>query len=243
MGLVTALISGKGGTGKTTLCAALAGCMAAEGKRVLCVDLDVGLRNLDLALGLGQEPVLPFTQASAGFLRLEDLPEHPRIPGLFLLSAPERAEQAELDALDALLCRAREQFDEILLDGPAGLGTLFRLGVHCSDRVLLISGADPASMRDAAQTAQQLEISGCCEAWLVLNRVQKGYFRRTGQTVDDMMDQVGLPLLGLVPEDGQVSLAAARNSALVLFERRGAAPACLRIARRLDGRRVPLAIT
>ena len=77
VGLVTALISGKGGTGKTTLCAALAGCMAAEGKRVLCVDLDVGLRNLDLALGLGQEPVLPFTQASAGFLRLEDLPAVP----------------------------------------------------------------------------------------------------------------------------------------------------------------------
>ena len=243
---VTALVSGKGGTGKTSLCAGIAGCMAAESKRVLCIDLDAPLRNLDLALGLGAEPVLSYAEVCAGHASLEDLPPHPKIPGLYLLSAPTRMTAEELAdpvPLARLLSAAREQFDEILLDGPAGLGPLYELGVSLADRVLLIAAADPASLRDAAQTAQDLERSGCEEAYLILNRVRRGYFRRASLTVDDVMDQVGLRLLGLVPEDAQVPLAAAKQSALVLYAHRGAAPACLRIARRLDGQRIPLAIT
>ena len=242
---VTTLVSGKGGTGKTSLCAGIAGCMAAEGKRVLCIDLDAPLRNLDLALGLGSEPVLSYTEVCSGHASLEELQPHPEIPGLYLLSAPARMTEDLTDPvpLTRLLSAAREQFDEILLDGPAGLGPLYELGVAVADRALLIAAADPASLRDAAQTAQNLAQSGCEETYLILNRVRRGYFRRAELTVDDVMDQVGVRLLGLVPEDAQVPLAAAKHTALVLYSHRGAAPACLRIARRLDGQRIPLAIS
>lgn len=242
---ITAIVSGKGGTGKTTLCAAIASCMAAEGKRVLCVDLDAPLRNLDLAMGMSVEPVPSYTEAFTGSLSMEDIPEHPGIPGLYLLSAPARLteEAADREAMRTFLTEAREHFDEIFLDGPAGLGPIFEMCTSLADRTLLISAADPGSMRDAGQTAREIALAGCDEAYLILNRVQRGYFRLAGITVDDVMDQVGLRLLGLVPEDSQVPLASAKNTALVLYERRGAAPACLRIARRLNGRRIPLAIS
>lgn len=243
MGSVTALVSGKGGTGKTTLCAAIASCMAAEGKRVLCLDLDIGLRNLDLLLGMGSVPVLPFSEVALGHAPLSAAAPHPAIPGLFLLTAPMRPPEAGQELLEPLLSEARGCFDEIFLDAPAGLGALFRLAVRSADRVLLVAAADPASLRDAAQTAQLLELQGTREAYLLVNRVRRGYFRSAGLTVDDIMDSVGLPLGGLVPEDRLVPLAAAHESPLVLYERRGAAAACLRISRRLSGRRVPLAIT
>ena len=88
MGQVIAVISGKGGTGKTTLSAGLAACLAAEGCRVLAVDLDVGLRNLDISLGLAQSAPLSFDELLSGAYRLEQVAPHPEIPNLYLLTAP-----------------------------------------------------------------------------------------------------------------------------------------------------------
>lgn len=245
MGTVTAIVSGKGGTGKTTLCAAIASCLAAEGRRVLCIDLDVGLRNLDILLGMTEIPVLPFTEVAAGYHPLSAAAQHPRIPGLFLLTAPavRPAETGPSVSLQKLLVQARAEFDDILLDAPAGVGAGFSLAVQDADRCLVVATADPASLRDAKRTAELLELQGKPETLLLVNRVRPRFFRQTALTVDEVMDRIGLPLLGLVPEDSRVPLAAADGSALVLFERRGAAPACLRIARRLCGRNVPLRIT
>ena len=90
MGEVISILSGKGGTGKTTLCAAVAACLAADGKRVLCIDADIGLRNLDIALGMAELPVVAFTDVVHGHYRLSDATQHPRLPQLFLLTAPVR---------------------------------------------------------------------------------------------------------------------------------------------------------
>ncbi|MBE6955222.1 MAG: septum site-determining protein MinD [Ruminococcaceae bacterium] len=244
MAAVTAFVSGKGGTGKTTLCGAIAGCLAAEGRRVLCLDLDIGLRNLDLILGLAEEPILPFTEVAKGHQSPDAATQHPGIPGLYLLTAPLRARPEDIDPaeFDALIRAAEDSFDDILIDAPAGIGTGFDLGVRTADRVLLVCAADPASLRDAEQTARLLELQGKDETYLVVNRVQPGYFRAAKTTVDDMMDTIGIPLLGLVPDDKKVPIAAARNRALVLHEQKGAAAACLRISRRLLGRKVPLGI-
>lgn len=239
---VTAFVSGKGGTGKTTLCGAIAGCLAAEGRRVLCLDLDIGLRNLDLILGLAEEAILPFTEVAKGHQNPEAATVHPKIPGLFLLTAPLRARAEDIDPteFDALIRACEAQFDDILIDAPAGIGAGFDLGVRTADRVILVSAADPASLRDAEQTARLLELQGKDESYLIVNRVRPGYFRAAKITVDDMMDTIGVPLLGLVPDDRKVPIAAARNQALVLHERKGAAAACLRISRRLLGRKIPL---
>lgn len=245
LGTVSAFVSGKGGTGKTTLCATIAGCMAAEGRRVLCLDLDIGLRNLDLILGLAEEPILPFTEILNGHHPLDAATEHPEIPGLFLLTAPlqARAEHISPTQFNALIQTAQACFDEILIDAPAGIGAGFSLCAQPADRILLVAAADPASLRDAAQATRLLELQGKDDLQLIVNRVRPGYFRAARTTVDDMMDTIGIPLLGLVPDDRQVPVAAALGRALVLHERRGAAAACLRISRRLQGRKVPLAFS
>lgn len=242
MGQVMAVISGKGGTGKTSLTAGIASCLAAEGQRVLCIDCDVGLRNLDISLGLTDEAVIPFTAVMEGDCSLDDAVAHPGIEGLSLLTAPvtRQPEDLDLDAFGRLLEDARARFDWCLIDAPAGIGAGFRLATHFADQAVVVAGADPASLRDAARAADMLVLDGIEDLRLVVNRVSPRLFKQMDATVDDVMDGVGLPLLGIVPEDPNVTLAAAAGAPLILHTSRGAAVACLHIARRLCGRKTPL---
>lgn len=242
MGEVVAVVSGKGGTGKTTVCAALATCLAEEGLRVLCIDADVGLRNLDIALGMPDQPVIAFTDVLAGNYALSDAAEHPQWPALRLFTAPTRETNApiELPAFGKLLEQARAEFDFCLIDAPSGVGDGFRLATRYADRYLLVATPDPASIRDAGCAADLLSLDGKEELHLIVNRVLPKMFTRMELTVDDMMDNVGLPLLGLVPEDNRVVLSAAAGKPLILSGEHGAAEACLRISRRLRGIPTPL---
>lgn len=115
MAQVLAVISGKGGTGKTSLCAGVASCLAMEGQRVLCVDLDVGLRNLDIALGMADMAVLPFTSVMRGEYSLQQASQHPTIGNLSMLTAPvtESAEAVDTEAFERLITQARDGFDWI----------------------------------------------------------------------------------------------------------------------------------
>ncbi len=239
MGKVLAFVSGKGGTGKTSLCASIATCLAAMGKRVLCVDLDVGLRNLDIALGMTEEAVLPFDCLMRGECSSDQLTDHPRIPNLYLLTAPVNTlpEDVDEDGFFAMISREKENFDFILLDAPAGIGCLFRLCVRCAHEVVVVTGGDKATLRDGARAAQLI---GDKPARLLVNRLDPKLFRRLRETVDDIMDEVSLPLLGLVPEDRNVPLSAFRGKPLVLHSRKGAAAATLRVARRLCDLPAPL---
>ena len=242
MGQVIAVTSGKGGTGKTTICAALATCLAAEGFRVLCIDADMGLRNLDIALGMAELAPISFLDVMSRRSELREASAHPKIPGLWLLTAPMSEDPEEIDPQDfgALVAAVRAKYDYCLIDSPAGVGPGFRLATLFADRVLVIATPDPSSLRDAAGTADRLRLMGKDELKLVVNRVTPSLFRALKWTVDDMMDEVGLSLLGLVPEDEQVVLAAATDQPLILCTDRGAALGCLHIARRLQGLRVPL---
>ena len=242
MGEIFAVVSGKGGTGKTSLCAAIASCLAAEGARVLCVDMDIGLRNLDIALGISELAAIPFTDLLRGNYTEENIPEHPKIPGLYLLTAPvtETAESVDLSRYKEFLNGVRAGFDYCLIDAPAGVGAGFRLACTGADRILVVSGSDPASLRDAASVSALLADRHPGSVRLVVNRVIPKLFSRMNTTVDDLMDDTGLPLLGLVPEDSSVTLAAASGNPLILYTGKRSARACLNIARRLSGRPVPL---
>lgn len=242
MGQVMAIISGKGGTGKTTLCAGLGACLAARGQRVLCIDADIGLRNLDIALGVSDMLVLPFTEICRGRYPLTDATKHPHIEGLYLLTAPirELPEDVSFSEFEALLNKARDLFDWILIDAPAGLGKGFKLATQFAEQLLVVSTADPASLRDAARTVDLLELRRPIQTRLIVNRVVPKLFSRMHLTIDDMMDEVGLPLLGIVPEDPNVVLSATENTALILKSDKGASIACMHIASRLCGERAPL---
>lgn len=237
-----AVISGKGGTGKTTVCAAVASCLAAEGQRVLCIDADIGLRNLDIALGMSELPIVAFTDVLHGHYALTDAAVHPKLENLHLFTAPVRENEELISPVGfgKLLEQARGEYDYCLIDAPAGIGTGFRLATDYADRCLVVSTPDPASLRDAGCAADLLSLGGKEELHLVVNRVSPRLFAKMDLTIDDIMDGVGLPLLGVVPEDRDVMLAAAEGSALIFATDGGAAEACLRISHRLQGIATPL---
>ena len=242
MGTVIVVTSGKGGTGKTSLTGGVASCLAALGQKVLCIDLDIGLRNLDISLGMTDRALMDFTDVVEGRCTLERAAvEHPVIRGLYLLTAPVRPTPNALDEekMKAMLLQARAQFDYILIDSPAGLGSGFRLAVCGADRAVVVSTNDSSALRDAQRTVVELG-RRLDTIHLVMNRIQPKLLRRLRTTIDDAMDAAGLPLLGVVPEDSQVILAANTGEPLILFSRKGAALAYLNIAKRLMGQRVPL---
>ncbi len=243
LGELIAIASGKGGTGKTSVCAGLATALAELGDEVLCIDCDVGLRNLDISLGLSQEGALSFLDVMQGY-SLEQATIHPEYYNLSFLTAPMNcpADQIDPQGFAALLAEARLHYRYILLDAPAGVDAGFQLAVKHADRVLLVCGADPASIRDAERTAQVLERMGKSTIRLVVNRVSKRMAASLGRTIDDIMDAAGLGLMGIVPEDEQVVLRAAFDRPLLHRNKRGAAAACRRIAKRIKGYSVPVEI-
>lgn len=242
MGELIAVLSGKGGTGKTSVCAGLAEALAQSGFQVLCIDCDVGLRNLDIALGISQLGAVSFLEVCSGEYPLEAATIHPVYPSLKFLTAPVNCAAEDIDrlAFAEMLEQARKHFHYILLDAPAGVDAGFRLAALSADRVILVTGPDPAAIRDARQAADRLELMGKTNVRLIVNRITKKMAAALSLTVDDIMDEAGLPLLGIVPEDSSVILAAAFRQPLLGYTTKGAAAACKRIAKRLQGIRVPI---
>lgn len=239
-----AVTSGKGGTGKTSFTAAVGSCLAALGQRALCVDMDIGLRNLDIALGMSDLSVMDFTDVIQGRCALERAAvEHPKIPGLFLLTAPLTLQgYITREQMAELMAQAKERFDYILIDCPAGLGDGFQLASGAVDRAVVVSMTDPSALRDAQRTV--MELSPKLETLhLVMNRVQPKLIRKLHTNIDQAMNAAGLPLLGVVPEDPKVTLAAGAGTPLILAAHKGAAVAYLNIAKRIMGRQVPLMMT
>lgn len=242
MGELIAVLSGKGGTGKTTVCAGLAAALALQGESVLCIDCDVGLRNLDIALGISSIQALSFVEVYSGEYTLADATRHPSYPNLAFLTAPVscRADEINEESFRELLNKARKQFNYIFLDAPAGVERGFDLAAKYAERIILVTGSDPASVRDAQRAGQLLELMGKTNVRLIVNRINKKMVASMKITVDDIMDQAGLPLLGLVPEDPDVVLSAAFQTPLLAYSKKGAARACKRIAKRIIGYSVPI---
>ena len=245
MGEILAVLSGKGGTGKTSVTAGMATALAALGETVLCSDCDIGLRNLDIALGMAHTDTLSFLDVSQGGYTLEQAAGLPRYPNLRFLTAPVNCKAEDIDrcAFSAMLRMARERFSYVLLDAPAGVELGFQLCAAYADRVILVTCPEPAAVRDAARAGQRLELMGKPDVRLVVNRGSKKLFQTMIITVDDVMDEAGLPLLGIIPEYPNVTLAAAFLEPLLRYKKRGAAAtACRRIAKRMIGQPVPISI-
>ena len=244
MGQCIAVVSGKGGTGKTSLTAGVGAALALAGKRVLCVDCDIGLRNLDLALGLTDRALMDFSDVAQGRCSLHAaVVDHPRLSNLFLLTAPIRSRGRPVteDQMKALLTEIRKQFDYCLLDAPAGLGTGFLLATTAADRCVVVTTADASSLRDAQHTVKELSYIRPGTLHLVVNRVRKKMLRSMHATIDDAIDQAGLPLIGVVPEDDTLPLALNQGTPLLLAGSQGPAASAYRnIATRLQGGRAPL---
>ncbi len=239
MGTATVITSGKGGTGKTTSSAAIAEYLAAAGRSVLCVDADAGLKNLDLCLGMAScASVYDYGDVLAGRCGVDQaVSAHPDIPGLYLLSAP--VEQGET-GLPELIAQVKGSYDHCIIDCPAGIGFGFREACAGADGAIIVSASDPSSCRDSGRVVQELSALGIKECRLIINRVRRGVLRSSGATLDDAIDSIGARLLGYVPDDRNVILAAMNERPLSLWGKGQAAEAYRRIAMRILGKKIPV---
>ena len=235
--------SGKGGTGKSSLTASAGAALAQLGRKVLVMDGDCGLRNLDLVLGMSDAAVFSFADAARDTVPLtRAAAAHPVIAGLHLLTAPAEPPALTNAQMEHLSRSADEAgFDYLLIDGPAGLPEELSLYAHIATQGIVVTMPDPASIRGAERVARRMEQSCIMRIRLVVNRVRPRLIRHgLAANIDDVMDAAGLPLLGLVPEDEDVIACAGSGKSVVQVKKTGAAQAYRNIARRLEGERLPL---
>lgn len=243
MGQVITVVSGKGGTGKTSFTANVGMALAQLGHPTLCLDCDVGLRNLDIALAMTDRAVMDFTDVISGHCSLaEAAVQHPSQKNLFLLTAPTRIGATDIGREDfgKLFPEIRKRFDYCLVDAPAGLGSGFQLALTGATRAVVVTTTESSSLRDAQRTVMELGCLGRGQVHLIVNRCRKKLLKSLHQTLDDAIDSAGLPLLGVIPEDETMPLYAGRGIPLLNTNNNNAARAYRNIARRIDGQKVAL---
>ena len=243
MGQVIAVVSGKGGTGKTSFTANVGMALAQMGHPTLCLDCDVGLRNLDIVLAMTDRAVMDFTDVMTGRCTLDEAAvRHPLQKNLYLLTAPAQVSPLDIDqeAFKAIFPEIREKFDYCLVDAPAGLGVGFRLALAGADRAVVVTTTEESSLRDAQRTVMELSAMPTGRLHLIVNRCRKKLLRSLRQNIDDAIDKAGLPLLGVIPEDETMPLYTGRGTPLLMTTNDCAARAYRNIARRIDGQRVRL---
>jgi len=244
MGKVIVVASGKGGTGKTSFCAGLAVALCAQGERVLLIDADAGLRSLDLVLGMS-ELLYSYADVAAGTVSLKEAAGvHPIVKNLRVLTAPASPDGAchlTRGQFAALADKARDHFTYTIVDCPAGLTEEIAWFGACADEGIVVSTADHTSLRGAQKTAMLFGDMGLDRVRIVVNRVRRGMMDKGySVNIDRAMDDSGLSLLGVVPDDPDIIACGNQGRVLALCSDGGGQAAYDNIARRLQGKRVPL---
>lgn len=243
MGKIIGIVSGKGGVGKTTVCAGLAFALAHQGKKVIAIDGDIGLKNLDILLGMTDNSVYDLTDILANRCQISKAVQvHPNFSNLHFISASQTASAEDMDRSGfAGLCRHLSGLYEfVLIDAPAGLGDCFSKIIDCCDECIVVATSDLTSIRDAQKTALQLSVTDGLTSYLLLNKINpqmisKGYL----QNVDDIIDSVALPLIGMIPCDNKLVIYSNGGTPIISTKSVCARP-MLNIALRLSGNSVPL---
>ncbi|GAB4529306.1 MAG: septum site-determining protein MinD [Anaerolineales bacterium] len=240
---VVTVTSGKGGVGKTTATANLAAALASEGQKVVCIDADIGLRNLDVILGLENRIVYDLVDVIEGRCRLRQaMIRDKRLPDLYLIPAAQTRDKSAVSPSDMVrLCNElRAEVDWILLDSPAGIERGFRNAVAPADTVLVITNPEVSAVRDADRIIGLIEAEEKGPARLIINRLKPEMVRRGDMlTIDDVLELLAVDLLGVVPDDEQVVVSANRGTPVALDGSNRAGKAFRNIARRLMGQNVP----
>ena len=245
MGTVIITASGKGGTGKTSFCAGTAVALCALGEKVLLVDADSGLRNLDIVLGMTDSLLFSFVDVIAGRASLKEAAvKHPIVKNLRVLTAPAGsalAPEVNRHSVAAFLQNCRAHFTYTIVDCPAGLPDAIGFFAAGGDRAVIVSTPDYTSLRGAQQAAQIFYQQGLENVRIVVNRVRPGMIEQGDMVnIDRAMDLAGLGLLGLVPEDRDIIACGNGGKVLMLYSQGPAAQAYHNIARRLMGEKVKL---
>ena len=217
MNNVIVVASGKGGTGKSTVCICLSVSLLRQGKRVLLIDCDCGMRGLDIMLNMERDILFDASDAVCGNCTFQEAVYPCRdIGGLFLMEAPFDAEnELSPEVFSQLVNGLAGGYDYVIIDSPAGIGSGFVTAASPADRALLVANAEPTSVRGCVKIRQKLASMGVEDIRLVINRFDRRAFAKMGfyRDLDDVIDAAQTQLVGLIPYDIGVSVAMQRGTA------------------------------
>jgi septum site-determining protein MinD len=243
MAKVVTVTSGKGGVGKTTAVANIAVGLASLGQRVVCIDGDIGLRNLDVILGLENRIVYDLVDVVEGRCRLRQaMIRDKRLPELYLIPAAQTRDKSAVSPSDMIrMCdELRQECDLILIDSPAGIERGFRNSIAAADQVLVMTNPEVSAVRDADRVIGILDAEEKGPALLIINRIKPAMVKRGDMlSVDDVLDLLAIELIGIVPEDENVIVASNRGSPMAFDNKSKAGLAFHNIAGRLMGAEIP----
>jgi septum site-determining protein MinD len=244
MSRVIVITSGKGGVGKSTVTANLGTAIAQLGKKVCLIDADFGLRNLDLLLGLEQRVVYTVMDVLAGECSLEKaLVKDKRTNGLCLLPAAQNRTKDAISPAEMkeIVANLSHRFDYVFVDCPAGIEMGFRNAIAAADEALVVTTPDVTAVRDADRVVGLLESEDMKSIRLIVNRLRPEMVETDEMlSVEDIVDLLVIPLIGIVPDDKKVITSSNRGEPLVLEENPSLpALAIKNIAQRLEGNEIP----
>lgn len=240
---VLTITSGKGGVGKTTATANLGIALADLGKKVVCIDTDIGLRNLDVVMGLENRIVYDLVDVVEGRCKLKQALIHDkRMPELFLIPAAQTKDKSAVSPkqMCKLIDELRPDYDWVLIDSPAGIEHGFKNALAPADQVLVITNPDVSAVRDADRIIGMVDAQQKGPAKLIINRMNPSMVKR-GEMLDadDILELLAIKLIGIIPEDENVLISTNRGQPVVLEPKSKAGQAFRNIAHRLNGEEVP----
>jgi septum site-determining protein MinD len=240
---VLTITSGKGGVGKTTATANIGVALASLGQKVVCLDSDIGLRNLDVVLGLENRIVYDLVDVIEGRARLRQaMIKDKRLPELYLIPAAQTRDKTAVSPSDMVrVCdELRPEMDWVLIDSPAGIERGFRNAIAASDTALIVTNPEVSAVRDADRIIGLLEAEEKGPGKLIINRIKPELVERGDMLATaDVLEILAVELLGLIPEDESVLIATNRGNPAALDAKSKAGQAFRDIARRLMGEEVP----
>ena len=244
MGKAIVVTSGKGGVGKSTSTANIGTALAVLGKKVVVIDADVGLRNLDVIMGLESRVVYNSMDVLEGNCELEKaLVKDRRTKDLYLLAASQKNNKSDIqpEQMKKLCLELKETHDYVLIDSPAGIEQGFQNAAVGADEALIVTTPEVAAVRDADRIIGLLQNMSINDLYLIINRLSPEMVK-TGDMMEptDVIDILSINLIGVIPEDKEILISTSRGMPSTYNHKSDAGHAYKRIAQRLEGEDVPI---
>jgi len=244
MGEVIVVTSGKGGVGKTTTSANIGSGLAAAGHKVVLVDTDIGLRNLDVLMGLEERIVYDLVDVTSGSCGLKQaLIRDKRFENLYLLPAAQTKDKTAVnpEQMKVLTAELKETFDYAIIDCPAGIEQGFRNAIAGADWAIVVCTPEVSAVRDADRVISLLAATELRDPRLIINRIRPAMIKRGDMMeISDILNILDVELIGAVPEDESIITSTNCGEPAVLDKKSRAGEAYRLITRRIEGEEVPL---